>query len=415
MHPCWAVVLAMLPSIISDPPRRAVVVSEFVDVLDEPDDAAFSTGRLARGRKVLIVRDGPDGWCTIAPPVGSFSFVEESDLEDLGDDTARVLSRFAAVRPGRDGARVPGPPRVTLKQGTIVQLLDRRPIVQRQGGTIQSWIAIAPPKAEVRFVRASAIEERDEDVAPDRSMTPRRDRLAARRDEEISEDQEILRPNQSGLPEVGPIDPSFLAVEPSVPDEGLSAEVADRIRRITERHRAELGRPIDLWNLGPIASAYESLLKEGADSAERRAVQTRLDLLRGQESAAKAAARMAKLLSKSRARDGRVFTPLIDEADRKKDGPRRYDATGLLQTTSRLVDGRKVHALIGDDGAVVAYLAIPPGVSAGPLVSHRVGVRGAGRFDETLMARLILVQDLETLKDEDAKSSKSRSPQRTDR
>jgi len=415
MHPCWAVVLAVLPSITPDPPRWAVVVSEFVDVLDEPDDAAFSTGRLDRGRKVLIVRDGPDGWYTIAPPDGAFSFVEESDLEDLGDDTARVLSRFAAVRPGREGAKVPGPPRVTLKLGTIVVLLDRRPIVQRQGGTIRSWIAIAPPKAEVRFVRAAAIEELEVQEEAERAMTPRRNRLAARSDEEFSEDQEIVRPNQTGLPEVGPIDPSFLTVEPSVPDEGLSAEVAERIRRITDRHRAELARPIDLWNLGPIASAYESLLKEGADSAERRAVQARLDLLRGQESAAKAAARMAKLLSRSRTRDGRVFTPLLDEADRRPSGPRRYDATGLLQTTSKLVDGRKVHALIGDDGAVVAYLAIPPGVLPGPLVSHRVGVRGAGRFDETLMARLILVQDLETLTGEDAKPTKAKSPQRTNR
>ena len=62
-----------------------------------------------------------------------------------------------------------------------------------------------------------------------------------------------------------------------------------------------------------------------------------------------------------------------------------------------MVEGRRVHALLGDDGRVVAYLTIPPGLSIGPLLSHRVGVLGEGHYDEALRARLILVKDVERL------------------
>src|SRR4051812_42890683 len=88
MTPAWTLLIAAIATAIAPPdaPRSAWVTADIVDVLDVPDDAAFSTGRLARGRRVVVRREGPDGWLTIAPPDGSFSLVDESDLEDLGDD-----------------------------------------------------------------------------------------------------------------------------------------------------------------------------------------------------------------------------------------------------------------------------------------------------------------------------------------
>ena len=61
------------------------------------------------------------------------------------------------------------------------------------------------------------------------------------------------------------------------------------------------------------------------------------------------------------------------------------------------VEGRRVYAILGDDGVVAAYLMLPPGLVVDSLLSHRVGVRGEGRFDERLGKRLILVQDVERI------------------
>jgi hypothetical protein len=400
MVPVWTLALATLMTSMGDAPRVARVVADVVDVLDEPDDGAFSTARLVRGTRVTIRRDGPDGWVTIEPPDGSFSFIEDAMLEDLGDGRARVHVATAAVRPGREGARLPGPPRVTLRQGAIVQLLDRRPLVVRRRGTAETWIAIAPPAQEARFVRSEAVRETS--AASDKESSPRRDRLAARRSDD---EPPALDPGVSSK-RLAPLDPVFLSVPPLDPTEGVSAEVADSLAKLGDRHRSELRKSIEKWNLRPIESAYEEILKGSTEQADRRAVERGLGILRKQARAAEAAARLAKLLGASRARDGQVDEVRRDSraAGRAIEGD--FDATGLLQTSSRLLEGRRVYALLGEDGTVSAYLALPPGLVIDPLLSHRVGVRGEGRFDEGLGKRLILVQDVERLEGESKRSSK---------
>ena len=63
----------------------------------------------------------------------------------------------------------------------------------------------------------------------------------------------------------------------------------------------------------------------------------------------------------------------------------------------RQVDGRRVYALIGPEGVPVAYLDIPAGLDARPVLAKRVGVRGSVSYDEHLGSRLIAVRDLEAL------------------
>ena len=72
-----------------------------------------------------------------------------------------------------------------------------------------------------------------------------------------------------------------------------------------------------------------------------------------------------------------------------------YHAIGNVQPSSRLLDGRKLHALIGPDGKTVAYLDIPPGLDVEALGAHKVGVRGTVHYNQDLGTRLITVRDLE--------------------
>ena len=76
-------------------------------------------------------------------------------------------------------------------------------------------------------------------------------------------------------------------------------------------------------------------------------------------------------------------------------------AAELLDLWHHLMRGSSQHlyALIGPDGAPVAYIDVPPALDADPLVGHQVGVRGKPRPRVDLSARLIEVQDLESLDD----------------
>jgi hypothetical protein len=102
-------------------------------------------------------------------------------------------------------------------------------------------------------------------------------------------------------------------------------------------------------------------------------------------------------LERSRRIDHEVALAKQKLADSRTLSDRSYDAKGLLQASSRKVDGQKVHALIGPKGVPIAYLAIPPGIAANRLLSHRVGVRGEVHYNESLGNRLITVKDLDPL------------------
>jgi hypothetical protein len=102
-------------------------------------------------------------------------------------------------------------------------------------------------------------------------------------------------------------------------------------------------------------------------------------------------------LQRSRRLDHEVAQIKQKLADARTTTERSYDAKGLLQASSRQVEGQKVHALIGPEGVPIAYLTIPPGIPAGRLLARKVGVRGDVHFNESLGTRLITVRDLDPL------------------
>lgn len=156
------------------------------------------------------------------------------------------------------------------------------------------------------------------------------------------------------------------------------------------------GRPVEDWRLESIRSAYEALSRQVAgDPERRRIVDDRLKRLEGLERASVAARGFVAAVSKSRELDG-AFARLerrLEDAERARS--RAFDAVGFVQPSARMHEGRKLFALIGlKDGAVSAYLDVPPGLDTRSLTARRVGVRGAARYNPDLKTRLITVRDL---------------------
>ncbi len=271
------------------------MVVDALEVLVEPDDSGYASGELRRGDRVSVVESGKRGWLAIAPPEGSFDWVDASAIRRRG---SVVVADRASVRSGADGARMPGPPLAPLPRGAIVRLLDRPPLTLGSGAKARSWLAIAPLEGEVRYVRLDGIR---------------------------------LDP----LPTSKTDDPR---VRPAQFDRG--------------------GGGVDV---GEAVSKFEEALRRS------RAIDNQVEL-----------ARQKLTLARTTTERG-------------------YDAKGMLQASSRKVEGQKVHALIGPEGTPVAYLAIPPGISASRLLTRKVGVRGDVHFNESLGARLITVRDLDPL------------------
>ena len=275
---------------------RGEVVVDVLEVFDEPDVSAYTSGELRRGDRVAVASDAKPGWLAIEPPADAFDWVDASAIRVEGEARGRVSADRAPVRSGADGARMPGPPRPPLPRGAVVRLLDRPPLTIGEGAKARTWRAIAPPEGEVRYVRPEGI--RLDPIATSKTEDPR--------------------------------------VQPAQSDRG-GGESSDAVARFEEALRRS--RAID-------AQVEESRRK--------------LSLAR-----------------------------TITE--------RGYDAKGMLQASARKVDGMKVHSLIGPEGVPIAYLSIPPGISASRLLTRKVGVRGEVHFNEALGARLITVRDLDPL------------------
>ena len=353
------------PGSAADAPALAEVSAAVLDVFDEPDARSFSPGRLQRGDRVTVRGEAQHGWLAIAPPANSFSWIEQKALgKDESGGRAEVIVPRALVRSGSLGARMPGPPGTTLSQGTMVRLLDLPTLTTGSGRSTRLWRAIATPANEVRYVRAEGIRLLEAPTPPTAEET------------RVS----FNPPGQS----------------PAAPPGESGAAIA----RIEAAHRAEIRRPVDQWRLGPIRAQYQALLKQSPDPATAQAVRERLEIVARHEEMAEAAREIETILQKSRRRDqvvARVKNRLASAEHRER---RPFAAEGMVQSSSRQVNGKRGLALIGPEGAALCFLEIPDGLDAQPMLGRTVGVRGELHYSDELRARLIKVRSMEPLDEE---------------
>jgi hypothetical protein len=347
-------------------PRRLEVGIDRLDVYAEPDDQAFSTARLYQGDEVEVRKSLPGGWLAIAPPSGTFHWVDSADVEKLSDGRLYVNVPRTTLRLGREGLQRPGPTKVTLAEGAVLHPARQPSLSDNQGKRRRTWLAVAAGADEVRFVRAAGLIDPDHPPSPRPSVeTPER---------------------KTSHTEGAPCD--------------LPPDLAAPVRKIEGNHRAVVNQPIERWDFSEVRRDYQSLLASRRDAPARAAAREGLDRVDQADDLAKSAREFEALIRKSRQRDAEVEQ--IKESLRalRASEALSYDAEGLLQATARRVQGEKVFALINTEGQIVTYLRIPPGVATTNLVARQVGVRGKSRFNEGLRFRLLDVADIEALDDD---------------
>ncbi len=345
----------------------STIIADHLAVYDQPDEASFGTGRLERGDRVCVRRWVAGGWAAIDPPATTIGWIERAAAGSGPPARAWVVVPRALVRSGHLKARLPGPPWIELPRGTMVQLVDRPPVTTGRGTRATLWFAIVPPAEAACYIRAEGLA-----AAPRREGVP--ERLAAYR---VAEGEESHGDGPAA--------------------ESLPPGVAAEIGRVDAMHRSVLTGPsIDRWQLDPIRAEYQAILKRWGDNpAVEEALRGRLARVTRHEQAAAAAREFQEVLAQSRRRDEQVarLEQRLAAVDRYR--TRTYHAVGVVQPSSRIVDGRKLHALIDPEGKTIAYLDIPPGLDLDPIGARRVGIRGAVHYNPELGTRLITVRDLE--------------------
>jgi hypothetical protein len=362
------------------------VVAEHLEFFDQPDEKGYVMGTLNQGDRVRVRKTLEGGWTAVDPPPMAIGWVQRTAL-DLHDEpgaagpargpagsraslpaSARIIGAQVVVRSGHLKARLPGPPWAQLPGGTLVRLVDRPPLSVRRGDTATTWLAIVPPEGSRCYIRSEGIKE----VTPPLPSVSVAAYLVAEDDRAGAEK----------------------ALTDAVP-----ADVAAEIRRIDAMHHTVLAsQPIEQWRFDTVRAGYQTVLKRAGDNlAVEEALRDRLTRVTRHEQAAQAARTIQKTLAEGRRRDLEVAQVQKRLAAIDRSRTRTYSAIGFVQPSSRVVDGRKLHALIGSNGSTLAYLDIPPGVDVNSLGARRVGVLGVTHYNQDLGTRLITVRDLETL------------------
>ncbi|WP_165067919.1 hypothetical protein [Paludisphaera rhizosphaerae] len=330
---------------------EAKVEADRLEVFDAAEADGYVVTTLRRG-DIVRVKPGEalrHGWLAIEPPSAAFCWVEESALKPAGandpPNTAKVKTT-TTIRSGNLKAKLPGPPRGSLKPGDRVRLVDR-PALEVGDKAPKRWRAVTPPPGRSFFVPADGV-----------SWTPPAPSAV--------EVRAVYATSSEGDPDLRKVDAMLLA--------------------------ETTGQPVEKWRLGPIREAYEAL--EKADPARSRAVGERLKRLEGLERAAKAAQEFVEAAMKARDLDDEFDKIEGKLADVERTRSRAFDVVGFIQPSAKMLEGRKLFALIGREGSVVAYLDVPPGLDPDGLTAHRVGVRGRPGYNAELKARLVDVRDL---------------------
>jgi hypothetical protein len=378
--------MSAVPSTTEWPTAAELTVDKLM-VYDQPNEASYINNTLSRGDRVSIRGIVEGGWLAIDPPATTLCWIERTAIdwgimpsaprrrvadstmsETIPPERAWVTASRALVRSGHPSARLPGPPRGYMHQGTMVRLIDRPPLTIGRGKSATVWCAIMPAPTEVRYIRAHGT----------RAIATSKPRP------QVAEIQAAYVPAQD---------------DPSAPEKPLPASVKTEMENLDSMQRAIVSdQPIEQWRFEAVRAGYQALLKRlGSDPAVEEAIRVRLARLTRYEQAAQAARTIQEILAKSHRRDREVAKVERKLAAAERPRARPYNAVGFVQPSARKVDGRKLYALIGADGSTLAYLDVPPGIDVDPFFSRRIGVRGDTHYDEDLGTRLITVRDLESI------------------
>lgn len=139
-------------------PVEKRVVLKNAEVRAAPSESAQATSRLSAGDKVIVLKrvaDNPS-WLAIAPPAGSYSWVNGKALKVI--DKVHGFIMYEADQPvdvfagSRLDDRRPDSVAARLTRGTAVFIVDR-PLTAKG----ETWFPIVPHPSEVRYIHQSAI------------------------------------------------------------------------------------------------------------------------------------------------------------------------------------------------------------------------------------------------------------------
>jgi hypothetical protein len=392
-------------------PYEATVRSAEVEVRSGPGQRYYVTGRLKLNDRVTVHRHDPGGWFMIAPPPGSFSYIDAALVRREGENTGVVEA------PPSDDPNAPRPiVRIgsefgdehsfygrELANGDTVQILGEK-MLNTDRGAVRVY-RIAPPALEYRWVKGDFIVAAGEELRPQAVTTSFEVRpamppaTAAIR----SEVAPFVRPARAELPA-----PTATATGPTNAS-GLKEAVTDLDLRYLEL----IQQSPEHWDLDGLVRDYEAIRPQ-TEGSLRDQIDERLAALESRQKIWTDYLEFVQLTTATSQRDAALLglppgaapaaggtTQIADPALAPASGvmsdegvqPAAFEApaaaapqpklngAGIVQRMPTGPRGQFVHVLTSPQGQVLAVLQAAPQLGLDQYVGRSLGVIGRRQFD----------------------------------
>jgi hypothetical protein len=134
-------------------PYPATVAKTNATARSGPTYGTYPTERLPRYSQVEVHQAGTNGWVAIRPPAGAFDWIPASAVRRINPQLGEAIGGETPAWIGSNVKKVDKHlSQVKLKPGERVQILGEKQVA-RADGTQETWLKIAPPAGEFRWVQ----------------------------------------------------------------------------------------------------------------------------------------------------------------------------------------------------------------------------------------------------------------------
>jgi hypothetical protein len=391
----------------------------------------YPTAKLNAGDRVLVLSE-KFGWYQIAPPKGSFSFVDKAMVDKQADGKTGIIKQNKVyVQAGSELEDRKSATQMVLDKDAKVDII----------GEAEGFFKIAPPKGASLYVTKAYVEpvaqrmrtglaEQHTDAvaakppadaaptatAPADGRTPILDAAAAGQDAGAPlEGEPTIEALQQNIPG-GPNQPAVAGKTPSgakSPKTG-AAKPADRpkapeppakpryevmLNQLENLLQAELKRPAKEQDITSIMNRYEEIAAQKDEDIPARIAKIRIQQLRDWQ--ALVSARGESVTSVAALEDFRSQL----QQKRKEIEQRRieqavvkYDLEGELRKSYAFSTQQRRYRLVDPArGTTIAYVDVPPtvGVNVENLIGRMVGIRASEKqFSPSARVPIAVAKDV---------------------
>lgn len=399
-----------------------------IDIAEEyvrsgPGQKFYPTSKLRRGDRVSVHRHDPGGWVMIAPPEGSFSWIQADYVRRKPPQSGILAENHVIVRVGSQFNDERDWYQLELSKGDLVEILGEKTFDTDRGPV--KMYKIKPPANEYRWILGRAIVPADLPV-----RQPIRDGDVA--GNPPPKNKSPIDANGADPFAEGPVSEVDLAEKPAdrksvsadpVRQTGPKASELEQMRSglaaVDEEFRLMIKEEPTAWNLAKVEQQYHDLKTVSDLPAYQTQLKLRLDAVARYARIKQEYDEFQRVTTETRQRDAQLLSlrngsltqpPATEPATppaattppaTARPGPnlpKTFDGAGVIQRAA--ANGRvgPVYALVAPGGRFLAYLQPAPGVDLNPYLGQAMGVIGQRSYRQELNAELIVVRSLTPVK-----------------